>query len=179
MASNQGFDSAVVADYQAKCSSNPFGFVLHPEEERTPEYARVYFTGAYEGREVVYDAVLYTLRLHHESEMYSIVEEITRKKFPEYSFQDNDNTEGTEPPEEIAMHMAETILSLEEDESVRVQEHVEMDLDSDFGIGVNVGLHVDEITDERIGGFIRDFNKGDLNLDPTLYTFLFSDSDEG
>lgn len=176
---NQGFDGNVVAAYKAKC--NPFGFVLHAEEERTPEYAHVYFTGTYEGRDVVYDTVLYTLRLEYETEIYSIVEEMTRKKFPEYTTQVNDDAEDedTEPPEEIAMHMAEIILSLEEDESVRVQEHAELDLAAGFGIGLDVGLHVEEITDERIAGFIRDFNKGDLKLDPTLYTFQFSDSDGG
>lgn len=175
MESNQGFDSAVVADYKARCVRNPFGFVVHPEEERTPEYVHVYFTGTYEGREVVYDAVLYTLRLHHESEMYGIVEELTKKKFPDAY----DDAEDADPPEEVAMHMAEIILSLEEDESVRVQEHVDLDLEADFGIGLDVGLHVDEITDERIAVFIREFNSGTLKLDPTLYTFQFSDPEEG
>jgi|SRR5690606_17280138 len=174
MDSNPGFDETVVGDYKARCSGNPFGFVLHAGEERTPEYAHVYFTGVYEGREVVYDAVIYTLRLHHESEVYSIVEAQARKKFPDLVM-----GEDAEPPEEVAMHMAEIILSLEEDESVRVREHAEPDPDADFGVGLDVGLHVDEITDERIAGFIRDFNRGALKLDPTLYTFQFGDSEEG
>jgi len=179
MESNQGFDANVVAAYKEQCSRNPFGFVLHPEEERTPEYAHVYFTGNYQGREVVYDTVLYTLRLEHECEMYSIVEEMTKKKFPGYSMQLSDSAEDTEPPEEVAMHMAEIILSLEEDETVRVKEHAELDLTAGFGIGLDVGLHVEEITDERIATFIRRFNRGDLTLDPTLYTFQFNDADDG
>lgn len=176
MNSNKGFDDAVVTGYKARCDESQYGFMPHPDEERTPEYAHVYFTGIHDGREVVYDAVFYTLRLHHESEMFSIVEEMAKKKFPDYAEMADDLDEGDAPPEEVSMFMAETIIDLEEDDVVKVREHAEVDTDADFGIGLDVGLHVEEITDERIGRFIRDFNTGSLKLDPTLYSFASEES---
>lgn len=178
METNKGFDSGAVAAYKSQCDSSQYGFIPHPEEERTPEYAHVYFTGIYDGREVVYDTVLYTLRLQHESELYSMAEEMTKEKFPDYADADTDGAEEGEPSEEVAMYMAEIILGLEEEESVRVQEHAEVDPDAGFGVGLDVGLHVQEITDAGIAKFIRDFKTGNLKLDPTLYTFQFSDSRE-
>lgn len=173
MARNPGFDASVVQAYKERCRDSPFGFVAHPEEERTPEYFQVYFTGIYEGREVVYDAAFYTLRLHHESELYSMAEDLTREKFPD--FYSDDKSEDTNPPEEVAMYLAGLVLDLEEEESVRVKEHADIDPDADFGVVLDVGLHVAEITDERIAGFIRDFNAGVLKLDPTLYAFQHND----
>lgn len=175
---NPGLDARVVADYKAQCENSPYGFVPHPGEERTPEYAHVYFTGPYEGLEVVYDAVFYTLRLHHESEVYNLVEEMAIKKFPEYAERLQDQDDDTEPPEEVSMFMAEAIVDLEEEEAVRVKEHVEVDADADFGIGLDAGLHVEEITDETMAAFIRDFKAGNLKLDPILYSFASGESDE-
>ena len=44
------------------------------EDEHNDEYTHFYFIGLYEGREVIYDTVMYTLRLQHESELFEIAE---------------------------------------------------------------------------------------------------------
>ena len=67
--------------------------------------------------------------------------------------------------------MAEVILELEEEESVKVKEHVDMDVHADFGIALDIGLHVEKITPAIVENFIRDFNNDSLQLDPTLYSF--------
>ena len=36
-------------------------YLLDDEDESTDEYAHFYFIGRFEGREVIYDAVIYTL----------------------------------------------------------------------------------------------------------------------
>jgi uncharacterized alkaline shock family protein YloU len=67
--------------------------------------------------------------------------------------------------------MAEVIMELEEEDQVKVKEHVDMDIHVDFGIALDIGLHVDEITPGIIEKFIRDFNNDSLQLDSTLYSF--------
>ncbi len=102
------------------------------EDETSDEYAHFYFVGKFEGRDVVYDAVIYTLRLQHESEMYEIAEHRAAKHFPEYkkiSYEEdeNGNLETLDPlEEEIGLFMAEVIMELEEEGTVKVKEHVDL-----------------------------------------------------
>jgi hypothetical protein len=187
MESNQGFESDVVLDFKERCARSGQAFLLHPEEERTPEYVHIYFVGSHEGHEVIYDAVMYTLRLHHESEIFEIAEEKVAIKFPQYrklteqeeetidqlSEVDFDNDR---EQEEIGLYIAEVVMELEDDEAVKVREHVNVNPEADFGIGLDVGLHLQEITDETINRFVQSFNSGALKLDPTMYSFLHSES---
>ena len=71
--------------------------------------------------------------------------------------------------------MTEVMDELEEDEAVKVQEHVDVDPNIDYGIGLDVGLHVDKITPQVIEKFIKEFNDDTLKLDPTHYSFQFDD----
>jgi hypothetical protein len=134
---------------------------------------------------VIYDAVIYTLRLQHESELYEIAEHRAAKHFPEYKKityeeDENGNLETLDPlEEEIGLFMAEVIMELEEDETVKVKEHVDMDENAEFGISLDVGLHVEQITDKIIEKFIRDFNEDTLKLDPTLYSYQTEDQEAG
>jgi len=79
--------------------------------------------------------------------------------------------------EEIGLYMAEVILTLEEEESVKVKEHVDLDSNTDFGISLDVGLHVEKITPKVIEKFIKDFNEDNLRLDDTLYSFQTQDQE--
>ena len=67
--------------------------------------------------------------------------------------------------------MAEVIMELEEEEAVRVSEHVDMDVHVDFGIALDIGLHIEKITPAIIQKFVTDFNTDSLQLDTTLYSF--------
>ena len=157
--------------------------LLDEEDESTDEYVHFYFIGKFEGREVIYDAVIYTLRLHHESELYEIAEHRAAKHFPEYKKitydeDENGNLAALDPlEEEIGLFMAEVIMELEEEESVKVKEHVELDCNTDFGISLDVGLHVEKITPKVIEKFIKDFNEDNLKLDDTLYSFQTQDQE--
>jgi len=73
--------------------------------------------------------------------------------------------------------MAEVIMSLEEEEAVKVKEHVDMDANADFGVSLDVGVHVDKITPKVIEKFIKDFNEDNLTLDDTLYSFQTQDQE--
>jgi hypothetical protein len=178
---NSGFDPKTISEYRARMKSSGKVFLYDDEDENTDEYAHFYFVGKYEGKDVVYDAVIYTLRLQHESEMFEIAEHRAAKHFPEYkkiSYEEdeNGNLEVLDPlEEEIGLFMAEVIMELEEEETVKVKEHVDMDPHAEFGVSLDAGLHVEEITPKVIEKFIKDFNEDALQLDETLYFFQTQD----
>jgi hypothetical protein len=174
---NTGFDPATIADYKKRIDSTGRLFMYDDQDEHSDEYAHVYFIGVHEDKEVIFDAVIYTLRLQHESEMFEIAEHRAAQHFPNYKKityeeDENGNLESLDSEEEeIGLFMAEVIMELEEDDQVKVKEHVDQDLHVDFGIALDVGLHVEEITPEVIEGFIHDFNNDTITLDPSLYSF--------
>ena len=162
----------------SKIKSSNLHYVFDQNEERAGEIAHFYFLGIYNGEETVYDTFLYTLRLHHSSEMYEIAERKAIQQFPDFKklsseeeeeIDDVDNMESAD--EKIGLYMAEIILELEEEETVKVQEHIDMDTANETGIGLDVGLNLEEINDKVIAKFINDFNYGEVDLDTTLYSF--------
>jgi len=180
---NRGFDSEEIREYKTKMMSLGKTYLLDDEDESTDEYSHFYFIGIFEGREVIYDAVIYTLRLHHESELYEIAEHRAAQHFPQYKKisydeDENGNMEALDPlEEEIGLFMAEVIMELEEDEAVKVKEHIEVDSNSEFGISLDIGLQVEKITPKIIEKFIKEYNEDSLKLDETLYSFQTQDQE--
>ena len=180
---NKGYDIDVIRDYSLRMKALGLEYLLDEEDENTDEYAHFYFIGKFEGKDVIYDTAIYTLRLHHESELYEIAEHRAAKHFPEYKKityeeDENGNLAALDPlEEEIGLYMAEVIMTLEEEESVKVKEHVDLDSNTDFGISLDVGLHVEKITPKVIEKFIKDFNEDTLQLDDTLYSFQTQDQE--
>ena len=180
---NKGFEPDVISEYKTRIEANGKNFIYDDEDENSEEYAHFYFVGKFEGKDVIYDTVIYTLRLQHESELYEIAEHRAAKHFPEYkkiSYEEdeNGNLETLDPlAEEIGLYMAEVILELEEEEAVKVQEHVEIDTNSEFGVSLDVGLHREKITPQVIERFIKDYNEDSLVLDKTYYSFQTQDEE--
>jgi hypothetical protein len=181
---NKGFDDKVIQEYKSKMSASGASYLFDDEDEKTEEYAHFYFVGKFEGKETIFDAVMYTLRLQHESEMFEIAEHRAAKHFPQYKKityeeDENGNLENLDPlEEEIGLFMAEVIMELEEEETVKVKEHVDADDNADFGIALDIGLHVEEITPKTIEKFIKDYNEGTLKLDDTLFSFQTQDQED-
>lgn len=181
-AKNKGFDPVIIRNYRSKIEAGGKKFVLDPDDERTDEYAHFYFIGLHEGSEVIFDTAIYTLRVHHESELYEAAEQRAAKHFPQYKKLSYDDEKGSpenpdELEEEVGLFMAEVILELEEEESIKVREHVDQDIKAEFGISLDVGLNRDKITDGIISKFVTDFNDDTLSLDDTLYSFQSQDQD--
>lgn len=174
---NKGFDPKTIADYRSKIAATGGSFLVVDADENTDEHVHFYFIGLFEGKEVIYDTVMYTLRLQHESELFELAEHKAAKHFPEYkkiTYQEDENgnlrtLDSLE--EEIGLFMAEVMMELEEEGSVKVQEHVDIDTHLDFGIGLDVGLHVGVIDSSVIEKFIRGFNTDTLALDTNWYSF--------
>lgn len=178
---NDGFDPEIIKDYKSQMNND--GYMVIESEDNGEEYVNFMFVGDYKGRQVIYDAVIYTLRLNHHSDMYEIAEKRTAESFPEfnsmtYSVDENgDLNELSDKEEEIGLYMTELILELEEEGEIKVKEHVEMDTSLDFGVGLDVGLNVQEVTSEVITKFIKEFNSDDIKLDGTLYSFEMDEAD--
>lgn len=174
---NKGFDVKVIQEYREKMKALKQSYLLAETDEQSDEFVHFYFIGEEEGQPVIFDAVMYTLRMQHESELFEIAEHRAAQHFPDYKKityeeDENGNLETLDDVEEkIGLFMAEVIMELEEDGQVKVKEHVDQDKNVDFGIALDIGLHVEKITSAVIEKFIRDFNEDSLNLDPTLYTF--------
>jgi hypothetical protein len=174
---NKGFEPNVIAEYTQKIKALGQSFIADDADENTDEYVHFYFIGKYEGRDVIYDAVVYTLRLQHESEMFEIAEHRAAKHFPNYrkiTYEEDENGNLSaldDEEEEIGLFMAEVIMELEEEGAVKVREHVDLDTHVDFGVALDVGLHVEKITPAIIERFIHDFTNDTIDLDETLYTF--------
>ncbi|MCB0497317.1 MAG: hypothetical protein KDC79_14345 [Cyclobacteriaceae bacterium] len=179
---NDGFDPTVIREYKSRMNED--GFLIVESEDNGEEYVNFMFAGEYKGREVIYDAVIYTLRLNHHSDLYELAEQKTSERFPEfnsmtYSVDENgDLNELSQKEEEIGMYMTELILELEEEGEVKVKEHVELDTSLEFGVGLDIGLNVEEVTSNVIAKFIKDFNSGSLELDETLYSFEMDEPEE-
>lgn len=160
---------------EIKSSGKPF--IFDSEDELTEEYTHFYFIGTHEGKEVLFDTVLYTLRMQHESELFEIAEQKAAQHFPgykkiQYEEDENGNLKALDDlEEEIGLYMAEVMMELEEEGEVKVKEHADLDLHHDCGIGLDVGLHIEKVTTQVIESFIRDFNADQLVLDPGLYSF--------
>lgn len=181
MIENKGFDPDTIQGYKNKIQALRGGYCKDEEDEHNDEYTHFYFIGLYEGREVIYDTVMYTLRLQHESELFEIAEHRAAQHFPEYrkityEEDENGNLVALDPlEEEIGLYIAEVIMELEEEEAVKVKEHVDLDVNTDFGVALDVGLHREKITSVEIEKFIRDFNEDTLELDENLYSFQTQD----
>lgn len=181
MNDNKGFDPKTIQEYKDKMNAGGTNYLRDEEDEQNDEYIHFYFIGLHEGREVIYDAVMYTLRLQHESELFEIAEHRAAKHFPEYrkityEEDENGNLQPLDPlEEEIGLYIAEVIMELEEEEAVKVKEHVDLDVNTDFGVSLDIGLHREKITSKDIEKFIHDFNDDTLALDENLYSFQTED----
>ena len=169
---NAGYTPEEVELLKEECEELGQSFVLIDEDEPGEEadYVQFQFVGKHDGKEVIYDAVLSTLSMHHSSRLYEEAEKkISKiyKDFVPYELRDEDSPVN----EEAELMMEELIQEMEDEESVKVSEFVEVDYDFEFGIGIDAALNVDEITVEVIEKFIADFNSGNIQLDKTLYSF--------
>lgn len=176
-AANKGFEPDVIQDYHQKMTAKGQNYLIIDSEDNSDEYVNFYFIGMYEGKKVIYDAVIYTLKLHYNSELYELAEHRAAQHFPnfkkiKYEEDENGDLEMLDAQEEeIGLFMAEVIGELEDEGQVKVQEHIEIDPHLDFGVGLDVALNVDVITSEVINDFIKKYNEDTLRLDDTLYTF--------
>jgi len=183
---NPGFDPEEIEVLKQECKAERSSFIhvedeLDEDEEENNEHAHVQFVGFYKEKEVIYDALIYTLRLHHSTLVYDAALERLKKVMPNYVSLDerpDDYVCDDEQDEEAELMLTEFIEEIEENEEITVREHVEIDETFDYGVGLEVGLNKTEINDKTINDFIIRFNAGRIQLDPTLYSFSGSEEQD-
>lgn len=181
MAKNKGFDPAEIQSMKDEIGEGQ-SYVVIDSEDNSNDFMNFYFIGTHEDKAVIYDAALYTLRLQHSSEVHEMAEQKVGEKFPEFrkisDEEDGDITPLEDLDEEIGLYLTEVMDELEEEDAVKVSEHIDTDEQGDFGIGLDVGLNVDKISQKVIEKFIKEFNDNSLKLDDTLYSFQFDHEED-
>ena len=183
---NPGYDIAEINELRQEALAQGQVFVYNEDEHKNENYAHFYFVGNYNGKEVIFNAVIFTLKLMHGSVLYDIAETKTQEKFPNYKKWDlteDENGEFTLPDEEdldpdAEYYKAMIMEEMEESEEVKVQETLEIDESFDYGVGLEAALNIDEVTDEAIANFVIAYNNGTFKLDETLYSFVHEDDED-
>ncbi|WP_143961408.1 hypothetical protein [Litoribacter populi] len=181
---NDGLKPESIEGLKQELKASGKSFKIIPSEDNSEEYVHFRFLGLYENKEVIYDSVLFTLRLHHASEVYELAEHKAAQKFPNFEgihYEEDEN--GNLKPlssheEEIGWYITEIIMDIEDEEAVKVSEFVDLDTNHDYGIGLDGALNVEEINDAVIAKFIKDFNEETLVLDDTLYSFQSAEEED-
>jgi hypothetical protein len=175
---NPGFDPLEIKQFKEECRRENRSFLYTTDEEidepTGDEFAHFQFVGTYEGKEVIYDSVMYTLRLHHSSLVYEEAERRAVKAFPLYvplDMRDETYQANEDLDEEVELLITELIEEIEDTEEIKVQEHLELDPEVKYGVELDVCLNVEAIDEAVISRFITEFNDGTLSLDNTLYAF--------
>ena len=131
---------------------------------------------------MIFDAVLYTLRLHHSSLVYEEAERRATQEHPLYvpidqrdeTYQANDEID-----EEVELLITEIIEEIEENEEIKVTEHLETEVNAEEGtVELDICLNVEALDDQVVEQFVKEYTAGRLELDPTLYSFHSLDEEE-
>lgn len=181
---NDGYRPDEINALKDECRQTGRSFVYVEDDElevlESGECAHIQFVGKDDGQDVIFDGLIYTLRLHHSSMVYEMAVEQVKKTYPGYQ-PPEERAPGyridAEKEEEVEEVLTELIEELEDTEAVKVKEHVELDRGFEYGIGIDVCLNAEDINDEVIEQFISQFNANTLRLDQTLYSFS-SDEEE-
>lgn len=182
---NVGLDPAIIQELKDECAAAEQDFMYIDTDEMDESIAddlvHVEFVGIYKGKEVIYDAIIYTLRMLHSGMVYEEAEKRVMKMFPLYvplenrdeTYQDDESVD-----EEVELMITEVMEEIEENEEIKILEHVEIDDEAEYGIGLDVALNVEEITHEVVVNFVENFKNNTLKLDPTLYAFRHEEDEE-
>src|SRR5690606_1625863 len=183
MIRNEGFSPQAIEALKQELAASGKTYKVVPSEDNSEEFVNFYFIGMYEGKEVIYDAALYTLRLHHASEVYELAEHKAAQKFPNFKgihYEEDEN--GNLKPlsaaeEEIGLYITEMILEMEEEEEVKVQEFIDIDTNHNYGIDLEALLNSEYKDDTVITKFIKEFNEDSIVIDETIYAFQSEDEE--
>ncbi len=170
---NQGFEASEIEKLKNECKEEGQKYILVEDEmdlAESGEYLQFQFVGQFEGKEVIYDAAMFTLELHYQS---LVMEEAERRVAKDHKnfVPIEERKPGYKENPEIDELVQEYIDEIQEEDTLKVTEFVEIDKDFDFGIGLEVGLNVPEINHKVITNFIENFNNGTLSLDKNLFSF--------
>jgi hypothetical protein len=161
---NIGYNPENISQIKQAAAHAGFSFVLNDQQEQDEQSAYFFFVGKNDGKEVIFDAFLYTLRAEYELQLYELAESRLQEKFPDLK-----NVE--EATEDQLNYLDMIVDEIEEADEISVVEFINVDEAVEFGVAIDVCLHVEEITPAIIEKFVTDFNADQLELDEEEYSF--------
>ncbi|GAA4821883.1 hypothetical protein [Algivirga pacifica] len=160
-----------IAKVKAQAAKEGRAFIMRPDAEQDEMHKNVLFVAEFDGKEELFDAFFYTLEEEFFANIFEdAVQEVIQQK-PEYAEMDFNAEEG--PHLEL---MDGIVDALAKDEDYQVSEFYEMDeFAAEIGVGLDVCLNREEITEKDIADFIEKFKKngGEVELDDTRRSFDF------
>jgi hypothetical protein len=167
---NKGYDPQEIARVKEAAAKAGQPFLLNNTQEADDEEqgAYFYFVGKDgDGKEVVYDTFLYTLRSEYEMAVYELAEERLKEKFPNF-------TDVEAASEDELDYLDLLVDEIESEDEVAVVENVQLDEAAEYGIGLDACLNLMRVGNEEIAKFVTDFNNDTLQLDDTEYSFSYA-----
>jgi len=177
MNNNAGYDPKEIQLLQEEMATTGNPFLFKEDLDKDDSFAEFLFIGKYEGKPVVFDCILFQLSMAYENKLLEMAEDRAREHNPKWA-EIIDEGDENDYPEDLEDFIAYTLVDLEEEEAVLVQEQVIFDTDFEYGIGLEVSLNRDVIDAKVISEFITAFNDGTFEPDPTLYSFEEEAEDE-
>lgn len=163
---NPGYSKEEIKKVKEQCKKTGKSFMYREVDNENKSFANFLFIGENDGNEVIFDSFIYTLETEYFSNLYEEAQEEVIRQHPEWENADFDAVEGDH------VDLLENIVEdLAKDNQYDIQEFIEADEDTEFGIMLDICLNVPEITDDTIEKFVKDFNSDSLSLDETFYSF--------
>ncbi|GAB4123492.1 MAG: hypothetical protein OHK0045_16060 [Raineya sp.] len=181
MKKNIPFDNTDCVSIRNYLIENNLEWTYDYAEEQNEEAAFFFFTGIHKSREVVFDVFMMPLSLHYMALAEEIADQEVQKLFPEYRGYESVNNLPEKKLEEIWEKKAEIIAEIEAEDNLKVQEFIEIDdseiesQHNDLIVMLTVVLNIDEINEEIIDKFVKDYKNNTLRLDENLYSFSIED----
>jgi hypothetical protein len=170
---NLGFDPAHIQSIKDACAKKKQSFILGEDSEYGEESANFLFVGMHNGKEVVFDAFIYTLETEFFANIFEDAKEAVIEQNPQYANEDFTLEEGKHI--ELMEDMADELM---DDEDYKVCEFVDIDEDVEYGVAIDFCLNVPEISKDLIERIVKDFKANTLELDETFYSFVVDEDDE-
>lgn len=168
---NAGYNPENISQMKEAAAHAGFSFVLNTEQEQDDQSAYFFFVGKNDGKEVIFDTFIYTLRAEYELQLYELAETRLQEKFP--------NLKNVEEATEDQLNYLDMIVDdIEQEDEISVVEFINIDEAVDFGVSIDVALNVEVITPEIIEKFVQDFNADKLDLSDEEYSFSPYSGDE-
>ncbi len=169
---NTGFSKEEINKIDAAAQGENQSFIYQENVERSDEFASIFFTAKYKGKDVVFDAFVYTLEMEFVSNIYDAAKDAVLEEHPEHEGKDFDEDEGAHVD-----LMEEYSVELAKDEDFQVCEFIDYDEDVDYGVSMDVCLNIPEVTTAQIEKFVSAFKAGTYEPDKTFYAFDWNDED--
>ena len=184
MPHNHGYSTAAIEKLRTEMAQTGRIFQYIDEDELSSEMAEFMFIGQHQGKPVIYDCMLGTLRMAYESNLDEMAEAKALQKYPDYKGfefdidEDGNAVASEEYNEEVEQYKAYCMYELEDSGEANIAEYVVVDENFEFGVGLEAYLNVPEITEDVIEMFITNFNANTLRLDPVRYAFESDDEED-